>query len=81
MFFYKGEINHEGTFKKIFSIRYRLVFSSRGSRVDCPFGSRHHAYIQCKLRVEPEQLSILGNLHVHHQYAINHRTILADPEQ
>ena len=79
--FYKGRINYEGTFKKVFDIRYRIVFSSRRNRINYPFGTRHHSYFQCKLRVEPEQLSILGNLHVHHQYAIDHRAILANPEQ
>ena len=45
------------------------------------FCTRNHSYFQRKLRVEPEQLSILGDLHVHHQYAIDYRTILVDPEQ
>lgn len=66
--------------KKVFDIRYRIVFSSRGNRINHPFGTRHHSYFQCKLRVEPEQFSILGNLHVHHQYAIDYRAILANPE-
>lgn len=78
--FYRGRINHEGTFKKVFNIRYRIVFSSRGNRINHPFCTRYHSYFQRKLRAEPKQLSILGYLHVHHQYAIDHRTILADPE-
>ena len=79
--FYRERINHEGTFKKVFDIRYRIVFSSRRNRINYPFCTRNHSYFQRKLRVEPEQLSILGNLHVHYQYAIDHRAILANPEQ
>ena len=79
--FYKGKINYEGTFKKVFDIRYRIVFSSRRNRINYQFCTRKHSYFQSKVRVEPEQLSILGHLHVHHQYAIDYRTILVDPEQ
>lgn len=57
-----------------------LYFLAAGIVLIIPFGTRHHSYFQCKLRVEPEQLSILGNLHVHYQYAIDHRAILANPE-
>ena len=79
--FYKGKINYEGTFKKVFDIRYRIIFSSRGDRINHPFCTRHHSYFQHKLRIELEQLFILGYLHVHRQYAIDYRTILANPEQ
>ena len=73
--FYRERINHEGTFKKVFDIRYRIVFSSRRNRINYPFCTRNHSYFQRKLRVEPEQLSILFH-QLPHRIVSDNRTLV-----